>query len=123
MLELLLAGSIELYTGAVVVINPVEVLVWLPLLFVVVSVTVYVPAAEYKWEGLIAVEVVVSPKFQRRDVIVPVDVSVNATVRGIAPVKGVAVKLDTGRGCEVTTSAVDVFVWLPPSLVAVRVTV
>ena len=47
-------------------------------------VTVKVPAP-YVWLGFVAVDVVPSPKLHRREVIEPVEASVNATSSGAKP--------------------------------------
>src|SRR5258706_13455142 len=50
-----------------------------------------------------------SPKLQNRLVIVPVEVSVNVTVSGTAPLVGVAVKLAAGTTAPVPVSALVEF--------------
>ena len=62
--------------------------------------------------------VVPSPKFQLRLVILPLEASVNATVRGAVPEVGLASKLAVGRGTIVTITD---FVVTPPGPVAVKV--
>src|SRR5947209_4710171 len=70
---------------------------------VTVSWTVLVPAWPYAWVKVVAVVLVVepSPKSQNRLVIVPVELSVKVTVRGITPLVGVAAKLATGMPAPV----------------------
>ena len=82
---------------------PVRVKVLLPTAFVTFSVTVYVPFAEYLWEGFLSVDVLPSPKVHTHEVGELVDVSVNATVSGNFPVVGVPVKLATGATAAVLT--------------------
>ncbi len=59
-----------------------------------------------------------SPKSQAQELMLPVEVSVKATVRGARPVVGVPLKAAPGAGMTVT---VAVAVALPPGPVAVSV--
>jgi hypothetical protein len=68
----------------------------LPPLPVTVSVTVYVPGFEYVSRTVVLVAVLLSPRFQERLVMLPVDASANVTVSGAVPLVGLAVKLATG---------------------------
>jgi len=52
----------------------------------------------YRWRGFCSSENVPSPKSQDQDVGLPVEVSVNCTVRGAEPAVGVPVKPGTSGG-------------------------
>jgi hypothetical protein len=67
-----------------------------PYEFVTVNFTVYFPAPEYVWEGFLLVDLPPSPKSHSHFVGLPVEVSVNWTVRGASPSSGEAVKLASG---------------------------
>ena len=64
-----------------------------------------------------------SPKSQVRDVTLPVEVSVKATVRGAGPAMGLALKAATGAGTTVIYAVFVSVSALPPGPVTVRVTV
>jgi hypothetical protein len=61
---------------------------------------VYLPAFEYAWVGCFTVEVVPSPKSQVQDVGLPVEVSMNWTVRMTFPLVGFPLKDALGVGVE-----------------------
>ena len=75
-----------------------RVVVFVPTGPLTVKATVYVPALVEVWERLV-LEVFVlepSPKFQKRFVIVPAELSVKSTVNGFNPLVGLAWKPATG---------------------------
>ena len=72
--------------------------VLLPAALVTFRVTVYFPAFVYLCTGFLAVEVYLSPKFQRYDVDDPVLLSVNFTVNGTFPETGDAEKCSNNSG-------------------------
>jgi hypothetical protein len=100
---------------------------FVPAELVAVNVTVNVPAAVNWCEGEVAVDVaVLSPKFHEYvGVGVPVDVFVNCTVNGGAPLVLSAVKLAVGAVFveELVTVMVVDELFVPAELVAVNVTV
>jgi hypothetical protein len=64
----------------------------LPLVFMAVKVTIYVPGSSYTWLGFccpLSDAKFPSPKSQFHPVGIPVDVSLNVTVRGAIPSLGV----------------------------------
>ena len=65
---------------------------------VTVRLMVLVPAVAYVWTTVVAVVFVVvpSPKFQRRLVMYPAELSVNVTFKGVWPKRGAALKLADG---------------------------
>jgi hypothetical protein len=94
---------------------------------VTVSVTVKFPALVNVWVGFsVATVGEPSPKFQLHAVGLPVEVSVNCTVRDACPVVGSAVKLATsgggGGGAVVTTIVSFVLLVALPAPVTVSVT-
>ena len=64
--------------------------------FVTFKLTVYFPALIYLCIGFFAVELLLSPKFQDREVGEPVLLSLNFTDRGAFPERGDAVNAATG---------------------------
>ncbi len=70
--------------------------VLLPAEFFTVKVTVYVPFLVYVCRGFLTCEVFLSPKSQDLEVIVPLLLSVNFTVKGAFPEIGVAQNAATG---------------------------
>ena len=100
------------------------VLVLLPPGPVTVSLTVKEPTEEYGCDGFCKVEVVPSPKFQRYDVITPVEASVNWTNNGAVPEVGVPKNPATGAGGVLTVMYFFfVIVLLPTELPTVNLTV
>src|SRR6266576_6280840 len=82
---------------------------------IMVRVTVLVESLLYMWEKATAVVLVVvpSPKFQNRLVIVPVEVSLKLTVRGLRPDVGVAVNPATGKSAPIPKTGLVAFPSLP----------
>ena len=64
----------------------------LPAAFFTVRITAYFPVGVYLCTGFLAVEVLLSPKFQDQAVGLLVLLSMNVTVRGAFPVVRVALK-------------------------------
>ena len=93
-----------------------------PAAFLTVRVTVYIPALVYLCEGLLVVEVLLSPKSQDHEAGDPVLLSVNFTVNGAFPDA-----VDTEKeatGFITTVIYFDfVIVLLPAALLAVSTTV
>src|SRR5262249_22979648 len=80
-------------------IRPVFVTVFEPPGPLAVRLTVKVPAVAYVCVGLVRVEVPPSPKLHDREVIAPVEASVNTTLSGAVPLTGAALNAATGGGC------------------------
>jgi hypothetical protein len=81
-----------------------------------------VPDVVYSCEGFWAVPVLPSPKFHTQDVGDPVEVSVNWTVRGAAPLSDDAVNAATGMVGPTMMYPVRVVAFVPIEFSSVRVT-
>jgi hypothetical protein len=69
------------------------------------------PGEAYWWDGLCVVDVFPSPKFQDLDEIVPVEVSVNCTLRGASPWSGVAEKFAAWASSDIDRCITGEYTW------------